>query len=91
MINQIIARVRLTNGGDPRVELLLSAEPRIRRLRFDVDENFQYLDMCGECDAQKADTLWLCERLVKAGFLNFNIRQSWQSDRHSHHETPALV
>jgi len=46
-------------------------------MMFDEEEDTQYFDMRGDFETQKEDTLWLCERLVNAGFLNFNIRHSF--------------
>jgi len=73
---QIIAEIPLDNADDPRAKTLLR-EPRVRPLRFDAEEDIQHFDIRGDFDSQKYDTLWLCEKIVEAGFLNFTIRHSY--------------
>ena len=77
MSYQIIAEVELEDANDPRAKRLSLSSTRIREAGFDGDECIQHFDIRGDWDRREEDTLWFCERLVKAGFFNFSIRHSY--------------
>lgn len=58
------------------VDVLLS-DPLIRLLRRDEENETVTLDMRGDFDVNDQQVRWLCERLVNAGIVKFQIGHSY--------------
>lgn len=62
---------------DDHAKLLTLLENReIRTLKHDTENEMVTVDMRGDFDRQAQQTQWLCEKLVAAGILEFEIRHS---------------